>query len=100
MHALIKSEAYYLTHDPVIRRWENNPALRKRAENLRICLQYAGCANTRIFTLVMRETGVAVMTCGHTFMVAWDFVCENLENFLEMQDDRKQFQKYLARHAV
>lgn len=100
MHALIKSEAYYLTHDPVIRRWENNPNLRKRAENLRISLQYTGCAHTNIFMLTMRENQVSVTTCGRTFVLSMEFVCGNLGKFLEMQGDHKLFQKYLARYAM
>ena len=100
MHALIKSEAYYLTHDPVISHWENRKDVHKQAEKLRIGLQYTGRAYTRIFLLVRRGNVVYVITNRHTFALALDFVLENLENFLAIQSDGKQFQKFLERNSV
>ena len=97
MHALIKSEAYYLVTDPVIRKWENGVTLRRRAESLRNRLQYTGRAYTRIFMLVMREKTVTVITGGRSFELSTARVMGNIEEFLVMQYDREQFRKYLAR---
>lgn len=99
MHALIKSEAYYLTHDPVIQQWENRASLRRRAESLRNRLQYTGRAYTRIFMLVMRGTSVTVTTGGRRFELSAARVMGDIEEFLVMQYDRVQFQKYLARYG-
>ena len=98
MHALIKSEAYYLTHDPVIQRWENRVTVRKCAESLRMRLRCTGRASTNIFNMTMRENSViiAIVTCGKTFKLS-ENICDNLENVLAVQDDNKQLQKYLMK---
>lgn len=98
MHTLIKSEAYYLINDPVIRHWENRVTLRKCAESLRIRLRCTGRANTNILDLTMQDNSViiSIITCGKTFRLSMD-VCENLEDVLSIQDDNKQLQKYLMK---
>ena len=98
MHALIKSEAYYLINDPVIRRFENRVTLRKCAESLRMRLRCTGRASTNIFNMTMRENSViiAIITCGKTFKLS-ENICDNLENVLAVQDDNKQLQKYLMK---
>ena len=98
MHALIKSEAYYLINDPVIRRFENRVTLRKCAESLRMRLRCTGRASTNIFNMTMRENSViiAIVTCGKTFKLS-ENICDNLENVLAVQDDNKQLQKYLMK---
>ena len=100
MHALIKSEAYYLTHDPVIQRWENRVTMRKCAESLRMRLKCTGRASTNIFNMTMRENSViiAIITCGKIFRLSMD-VCENLEDVLAVQDNNKQLQKYLIKRG-
>lgn len=97
MHALIKSEAYYLTHDPVIRKWENNPALKKRADKMRDTLKYTGKASTNIFVLIMQENSFNVMVEGYSFVCSTSVIFENIEKFLQLQDEPKQLRKYLAK---
>lgn len=97
MHALIKSEAYYLTHDPVITRWENRRTLAQRAESMRAKLRYAGMASTNILTVTMAENSVIVSTGGRTFAVESRFALANLENLLMLQGDCTQLRKFLER---
>lgn len=100
MHALIKSEAYYLTHDPVIQRWENRVTMRKCAESLRMRLKCTGRASTNIFNLSIQEDFIiiSIITCGKIFRLSMD-VCENLEDVLMLQNDNKQLQKYLIKRG-
>ena len=97
MHALIKSEAYYLTHDPVITRWENRRTLRQRAESMRAKLRYAGMASTNVLTLTMAENFVIVSTGGRTFVVESWFVLANLEKLLMLQGECTQLRKFLEK---
>lgn len=99
MHALIKSEAYYLINDPVIKKWESRVSLRKCAENMFMRLQYTGKAYTNIFTITMRENTAIVNVCGKTFNVSKGFICANIERMLEIQHDYKAFQKLLAAYT-
>lgn len=98
MHALIKSEAYYLINDPVIQRWENRVTLRKCAESLRMRLHCTGRASTNIFNLFVRDNSIiiSIITCGKTFKLS-ENICDNLENVLAVQGDNKQLQKYLMK---
>lgn len=98
MHALIKSEAYYLTHDPVITRWENRRTLAQRAESMRAKLRYAGMATTNILTLTMAENSVIVSTGGRTFVVESWFALANLEKLLALQGDCAGLRKYLTKN--
>lgn len=100
MHALIKSEAYYLMTDPVIRKWENGVTLRRQAESLRNRLQYTGRAYTRIFMLIMRESVVTVITGGNSFKLNSSFVLKSIGDFLVMQHNHAQFEKYLHKHCI
>ena len=97
MHALIKSEAYYLTHDPVIQRWENRTTLHKRAESLRMRLQCTGKAYTNIFMITLRENFAIVVTCGKTFVLSKNFVIKHIAEILEMQHDHEKLKKYLLK---
>ena len=100
MHALIKSEAYYLMSDPIIRRWENRATLKRRAENLRTRSRCTGRAYTNIFAVEMRENSAVVTACGYTFTMAENFVCKNIEHLLEIQHDGKALQKFLLKAEV
>ncbi len=100
MHALIKSEAYYLTTDTVIRRWENRATLKRCADNLRTRLLCTGRAYTNIFTIAMRENSAVVTACGYTFTMTGKFVCANMEKFLEIQHNNTEFQKFLKKYSV
>lgn len=100
MHALIKSEAYYLTTDTVIRRWENKATLKRCADNLRTRLQCTGRAYTNLFMIAMRENSAIVTACGYTFTMNRNFVCANMEKFLEVQYDHTALQKFLEKHSI
>ena len=100
MHALIKSEAYYLTTDPVIQRWEKKATLKRRASSLRTRLQCTGRAYTNIFAVIMRENSAIVTACGYTFTMAENFVYANTERLLELQADHVALQKFLEKHAI
>lgn len=100
MHALIKSEAYYLMSDPVIQKWEKRPMMKRRAENLRTRLQCTGRAYTNIFAVEMRENSAVVTACGYTFTMAENFVCKNIEKFLEIQYDHTALRKFLEKHSI
>ena len=102
MPKTLKSEAYYLTHDPVIRRWENKTSLYKCAQSLRLRLQCTGHAYTNIFmvTVTDNDENAVVTACGRTFTLECDFVCNNLEHLLALQYDHSKFQKYLAQNSV
>ena len=100
MHALIKSEAYYLINDTVIRRWENKATLKRCADNLRMRLQCTGRAYTNIFTITIRENSAVVTACGYTFTMAENFVYANIEELLEIQHDNKALRKFLLKAEV
>ena len=100
MHALIKSEAYYLMSDPVIQKWEKRPMMKRRAENLRTRLQCTGRAYTNIFAVEMQENSAIVTACGYTFTMAENFVYANIEHLLEIQYDGKALQKFLLKAEV
>ena len=100
MHALIKSEAYYLITDTVIRCWENKATLKRCADNLRTRLLCTGRAYTNIFAVAMRENSAVVTACGYTFTMNGKFVCANMEHLLEIQYDGKALRKFLERYAA
>lgn len=97
MHTLIKSEAYYLINDPVIRRFENSVTLHKRAESLRMRLQCTGRAYTNIFMITLRENSAIVFTCGKTFTLTKNFVMKNIADILEIQHNHEKLKKYLSK---
>lgn len=99
MHALIKSEAYYLTHDSVIQRWENKGTMQRRAQSLLTRLQCTGKAYTNIFMITLRENSAIVVTCGKTFKVTENFVMKNIAEILEIQYDHTKLQKFLLRNS-
>lgn len=100
MHALIKSEAYYLTNDPIIRRWENKATLKRCADNLRMRLQCTGRAYTNLFTIAMRKNCAMVTACGYTFTMNREFVCASMEKFLEVQYNNTELRKFLEKHSA
>ena len=96
MHALIKSEAYYLMTDPVIRKWENGVTLRRREESLRMRLQCTGKAYTNLFMVTVRENSAIVQTGGRSYRMSAAFVLANIGEFLSRQHAHAGFQKWLA----
>jgi len=100
MHALIKSEAYYLINDTVIRRWENKATLKRCADNLRTRLLCTGRAYTNIFAVAMRENSAVVTACGYTFTMNREFVCASIEKFLEVQYNNTELRKFLEKHSA
>ena len=100
MHALIKSEAYYLMSDPVIQRWEKKADLKRCAGGLRMRLQCTGRAYTNIFMITALDNSAIVETCGRTFTIAEKFLGANIERLLELQADHVALQKFLEKHAI
>lgn len=100
MHALIKSEAYYLMTDPVISRWESRSTVRRRVESVRMKLRITGRARTNIMDIQVRENSAIVKACGYTFTLTEKFVGANIERLLELQADHVALQKFLEKHAA
>lgn len=99
MHALIKSEAYYLMTDPVISRWESRSTVRRRVESVRMKLRLTGRARTNIMDISMRENSAIVKTCGYTFTLTEKFLCANIERLLEVQQDRAALLELLEKQS-
>lgn len=101
MPAVLKSEAYYLTHDPVIGHWESAQNLHRFAEYVRIRLKYTGRACTPTLTIAIRENSALFTTAdGRTFTLEREFVLRNLEKVLAKHRNLPLFQKYLERNSV